>query len=213
MYDKETGMYFETTEDWAYELESTYYINFHTDSALYALRHILDYANEKVIIFDSACEYYHFYCDHLIFSIGQISNRFKITGREYESIRKQKELNIRNFDFNAKDYPELSKKQIRNTIEHIDEYDNKIILESSCVGGFNVIDDSSNEKLKQDLKGNRKNHPYTLNLVEKKLWVTRNDDELTLDLIRLRQELNRVHDKAQNLWHFITLLHTDPNNM
>ncbi len=85
------GLYIET-EDKPYEAESAYYIDFQITSALYSLEKICSNSEINHPLFKNKYQYYHYYCDHLIFSLGQISSRFSITDKEKEHIRKAKKL-------------------------------------------------------------------------------------------------------------------------
>ncbi|WP_273400661.1 hypothetical protein [Traorella massiliensis] len=194
------GLYIET-EDKPYEAESAYYIDFQITSALYSLEKIFSNSEINHPLFKNKYQYYHYYCDHLIFSLGQISSRFYVTDKEKknDSIRKRKEANIRNFSFSEDKYPMLSKRIVRNTIEHIDEHNQRVITKYRGVGGFNVIDNEIDEKVRQALINKRHLHPYTLNLISNELWIMRNEEEYELDLIALKNELLMLQNDVRYL--------------
>ncbi len=196
-----SGIYFET-DDKPYEAESGYYIDFQIISALFSLENIMHKFPENHVIFKNKYQYYHYYCDHLIFSLGQIANRFIIKAEENGLALERKNANIMNFGFNKDKYPILSNKQIRNTIEHIDEHNQKVIGKYHGVGGFNLIDSDTDVEVVNALTANRKYHPYTLDLINKTLMIMRNDNELSLDLEELRNELFALQKAAKNLLSF-----------
>ncbi len=199
------GMYIET-EDKPYEAESAYYIDFQITSALYSLDKMYSNSQINYSLFKNKYQYYHYYCDHLIFSLGQISARFYVTDKEKKNdyIRKRKEANIRNFSFSEDKYPMLSKRIVRNTIEHIDEHNQKVITKYCGVGGFNVIDNEIDEEVRQALINNRHLHPYTLNFITNELWIMRNEIEYELNLIALKNELLMLQNDARNLLSLAT---------
>lgn len=201
------GLYIDT-EDKPYEAESAYYIDFQITSALYSLEKIFSNSEINHPLFKNKYQYYHYYCDHLIFSLGQISSRFSITDKEKEDLRKRKEANIRNFSFSEDKYPMLSKRIVRNTIEHIDEHNQKVITKYRGVGGFNVIDNEIDEKVHQALINRRYLHPYTLNLITNELWIMRNEEEYDLDLIALKNELLTLQNDVRNLLSLATAMFT-----
>ncbi len=146
--------------DRAYEAETTYYLNFHIISALVSLIHLDKYEDD--FEWENQCQYYHYYCDHLLYSIGQISNRFVKTDKDKSNITKRKDINCKNYSFSSTYYHILSNKQARNVIEHIDEYDQKIIAEKRGVGGFNLIDVDTEKELIEELRTRTDTHPYIL---------------------------------------------------
>lgn len=197
------GVYVET-ENKPYEAESAYYIDFQITSALFSLGKILNGVTENYKIFQNKYQYYHYYCDHLIFSLGQIASRFDINDKDSSSIRERKEANICNFAFSKEKYSMISKKTIRNTIEHIDEHNQKIIKKHRGVGGFNLIDNETDKEVCKALIERRNVHPYTLDLIKKQLFIMRNDVELNLNLEGLQNELLSLQKEAKNLLLYST---------
>ena len=95
------------SDDRGYEAETSYYLNFQIISALASLAKI-----------DSFNDSYHYYTDHLLFSIGQITNRFQVNNRDSEKEKERKTLNRGNYQFSEDRFPLLSDKKARNVVEH-----------------------------------------------------------------------------------------------
>ena len=96
-----------------------------------------------------------------MFSIGQITNRFQVNNRDSEKEKERKTLNRGNYQFSEDRFPLLSDKKARNVVEHIDEYNLNIIESNRGVGGFNLIDASTESTLVQTLRTNRHTHPVS----------------------------------------------------
>lgn len=187
--------------DKAYEAETTYYLNFHILSALASKERLLSFENQ--FIWENKCQYYHYYCDHLLFSIGQISNRFIVRKKDKTIIRERKKLNRMNYHFYENDYPILSNKTARNTIEHIDEYNSDIIENNHGVGGFNLISTDTDVKLIQDLRCNRSIYPYTLDLINNELLIYRNGEDVSVQLDSLHGELLKLQKSVKEFLTYI----------
>ena len=110
------GVYIKS-DDKGYEVETSYYLNFQIISALASLAKIDSFTDSYE--WENRCQYYHYYTDHLLFSIGQIANRFQITDRDPEKEKNRKNLNRSNYQFSEDRYPLLSDKKARNVVEHI----------------------------------------------------------------------------------------------
>ena len=188
----ESGVYVEST-DKAYEVESCYYLGFQIKSALYSINCIYNYKYTKIKEFDSNAQYLHYFTDHLLYSVGQISNRF-ITNTKNRN--KRIEMNCLNFRFDSNNYPILSNKKYRNTIEHIDEYNEYTIKNYDGVGGFNFLDYCENKKMITTVMENRKQHIYTLDLINKKIYIQRKEEELVLDIDKLENELSKLKNSV-----------------
>ena len=200
------GMYFET-KDKPYEAESSYYLNFQIQSALVAIQYLESNTDISETYFHSKAEYYHFYTDHLLFSIGQISNRFLFTSNDTKIDKERKIINRSNFQFTEEKYPILSDKKARNTIEHIDEYDNQTILKSGGVGGFNYIDSDTDEVLAAELRNRRTTHIYTLDLIKSELLILKSNSEVTVNLKGLKQELVSLQTDVKWLLNMATSMY------
>ena len=137
------------SDDRGYEAETSYYLNFQIISALASLAKI-DSFNDSYG-WENPCQYYHYYTDHLLFSIGQITNRFQVNNRDSEKEKERKTLNRGNYQFSEDRFPLLSDKKARNVVEHIDEYNLNIIESNRGVGGFNLIDASTESTRVQTL--------------------------------------------------------------
>ena len=192
-------------DDKPYEVEAVYYLNFQIKSALASLDCLSSYHED--FAWENRYQYYHYYCDHLLFSMGQIANRFTIVDEKAikGSKKKRKQTlernaqnrkNRINFGFSEATFPILSEKHARNVIEHIDEYNRYIIDENHGVGGFNLIDEKEDEKLITDLRKRRATHPYTLDLLDGKLLVRYNRKNIDIDLVKLRAELLSLQENV-----------------
>lgn len=146
--------------------------------------------------FDSKYQYYHFYADHLLYSLGQIGNRFIATDKDRGLNLERKNANCINFEFTQEKYPILSDKSGRNTIEHIDEHNQSIIKNEKGVGGFNLIDFDTDNSLIDVFTTRRKTHPYTLDLINQKIMIMRKGNEIDIGLYDLKQELLNLYDKV-----------------
>lgn len=196
------GVYVES-DDKAYEYESTYYLRFQIKSALACLAHFDSYSDS--CDWDNRCEYYHFYADHLLYSMGQISNRFVHCNGDTTIDTERTTRNCSNYFFSEKDYPILSKKLARNTIEHLEQYNNLIIANSRAVGGFNVIDDETDPSVVDTLRNRRDAHPYTLDLLRKELLIRKKKDDLTISLESLREELLTLKENVDSFMEFLKI--------
>lgn len=176
LYDKLSG------------LESAYYLDFQLQSVL----NCLHYLCTKGIggEWGNKCEYYHFYTDHLLFSMGQISNRFIINDKtDNASMKALKQTNQKNYVFSSVQYPILADKRARNAIEHIDERNHKIIMEKKGVGGFCVIDDETDTELANKLRNKKETQPYILDLVNNELLIRYSNEDLVISLGEIKKEI------------------------
>lgn len=202
------GVYIPDAEEYPYEVEECYFLNYQIECALAAL----EYIREKVYVesetpFESKYVYYHFYCDHLFFSWGQIANRFVLTGRDKKIERERKTRCRGNFYFEDSSFPLLSSKDARNMVEHIDERNHKAIPEFNGVGGFNLIDNNTEPSVAVSLKSKRDRNMYTLDLIADALYIHdigKPKDiglgkDMTIDLKALQDELLELQ---KNVRHF-----------
>ena len=197
-----SGLYIDAGEK-AYEVESSYYLEFQIKSALFSIKKIYEKCEDG---FENKCQYYHYYVDHLLFSLGQIGNRFIIQENDRGMILERKQANRANFEFSEDKYPILSDKNGRNTIEHIDEYDQKAIKKETGVGGFNVIDSETPSDLISVFKTRRSTHIYTLNLIDNELLICRSEKEINIDLAKTKQELVTLLDRVVCVKEFLQRL-------
>ena len=192
------------SDDRGYEAETSYYLNFQIISALASLAKI-DSFNDSYG-WESPCQYYHYYTDHLLFSIGQITNRFQVNNRDSEKEKERKTLNRGNYQFSEDRFPLLSDKKARNVVEHIDEYNLNIIESNRGVGGFNLIDASTESTRVQTLRTNRHTHPYTLDLLSHELFIRRNDENLTISFEKLKSELLTLRKSVKSFMEISSFL-------
>lgn len=180
--------YINTPND-AYEAETSYYLHFQLVSALISLDHIYNCKYSDSDLFESKAQYYHYYTDHLLYSLGQIAERFRESNNPNSTndyfVRRS--ANRINYGFDKNNYPILSNKAFRNTIEHIDEHNIEVIKKHDAVGGFNTIDENTPEERKDTLRNKRNNHTYTLDLLLKRLYIEREDTPLTMNLDDLKK--------------------------
>lgn len=194
------GMYCDTG-DKAYEVESSYYLEFQIKSALISIKKIKSFTDED---FDSKYQYYHYYTDHLLYSMGQIGNRFIIKKGDKGLTLERKEENRQNFEFSESIYPILSNKAGRNTIEHIDEHNQKVIVNNKGVGGFNLIDIDTDKLLIETLYNERQTHPYILDLLNDKILIIRNEKEIDIRISDLEQELTSLLNSVSYVYKYLT---------
>lgn len=103
--------------DEAHELETSYYLHFQLVSALISLDHIYNCKYSDSNLFESEAQYYHYYIDHhyidhLLYSLGQIAERFRESNNPNSSndyfVRRS--ANRNNYGFDKNNYPILSNK-------------------------------------------------------------------------------------------------------
>lgn len=128
--------------------------------------------------------------------MGQIANRFIIKRKDRGIILERKNANINNFLFSSEKFPILSDKKARNVIEHIEEYNQKVIQKNHGVGGFNLIDADVSDDVVKTLIENRSTHPYTLNLMNAELLITWDENEITIKLEELKEELIQLRENV-----------------
>lgn len=188
-------------ENTPYDYEANYYLDFQIFSALKSL----DYLNSKCeeSEWNNKCQYYHYYTDHLLYSIGQISNRFIIGKFDNSFTQNRKNANRRNFEFDEDKYPIISDKSARNMVEHIDERNQDIIKNRNGVGGFCLIDVDTNSELVDKLKNKKATQPYTLDLINKELLIRNKEDDLVISLDALRTELATLQKSVQALFAIV----------
>ena len=149
-------------------------------------------------------QYYHYYTDHLLYSLGQIAERFRGSNNPNSSndyfVRRS--ANRNNYGFDKNNYPILSNKAFRNTIEHIDEHNIEVIKKHDVVGGFNTIDEETPQELKDTLRNKRDTQTYTLDLLLKQLYIERNETPLTMRLDDLKKEILDLKKKVDDFWGF-----------
>lgn len=188
------GIWYAKGDDTPFEAESCYYLNFQVVSALASIEYIMTNSPHLLSAFENKYQYYHYHTDHLLYSIGQISARFLISKKKDKGIAlERKRMNVKNFQFSSDAFPILSDRKCRNTIEHIDEHNQKIIKLRKGVGGFNVIAEDTSPELIEVLRTQRTTHPYTLDLLNREILIVRSGEELlSINLDSLKEELLRL---------------------
>lgn len=214
MYDPKLGTWTEcASDDFTEHFETTYYLKYNIEKALYSLNKILqskiDYSE-----FSNRCVYYHFYIDNVLNSIGHIRRRFFNNEANSDRIkRNRKEYDYSSIDNNGKlicNYPIIGNNEIRNFIEHIDEKDERLMNMGLYNGSFNVIYKGMNQKVKSDLLSSEKKQNNLLNLITKeyKIMTINNKtnylEEHKIDLIKLKNELEKLKKINNTIWLYLT---------
>lgn len=214
MYNYNTGEWTENgNDDFKEHFETTYYLKYNIEKALYSLNKILklkiDYSE-----FSNRCAYYHFYIDNLLNSVGHIRRRFFNNNADPDRIeRNNREYNYSSTDEYGKficNYPIIGDNQIRNFIEHIDEKDEALMKIGMYNGCFNVIYRGMNQQLKTELLNDEKKQNNLLNLLTKEYKiltvVDKNNSvkEHKLNLIELKKELEELKKINDKIWNFLT---------
>lgn len=203
-----------TNEYWSEHFETTYYLKYNLEKALYSLNKILitkiDYTD-----FSNRCTYYHFYIDNLTNALGHISKRFNYNSRiTIDNTRVDRNKYEYNYETNGIcNFPNVNNKQIRNFIEHIDEKDEDLIKSGKYYGTFNVIYKGMNPEMKKDLLNNEKKQNNILNLINKTYNVyyikeitstgiikTR---ESSIKLLELKNELEILKKINDKIWYYL----------
>ena len=196
------GAYVANVNEQPFEWETTYYLDFQIFSALKSLEKINNQPTALLKI-EQRARNYHYYLDHLLFSIRQISSRFVINGKDSDDMKKRKEQNRTNYQFSDSAFPILSSKQAGNTIEHLDEHNANVIIKNKGVGGFNFIDENTNQELVTALTERRSQHPYILDLINCKVYIQRNGKEIMIDLKSLQKELTLLQKNVRSFQDYL----------
>ena len=107
-------------------------------------------------------------------------------------------MNRNNYRFSDKAYPIISDKRARNMIEHIDEHNQTIISTQKGVGGFNLIDNTVDCELIDVLRKKRDLHPYTIDLIEKKILIRRKTENIDIEIDELKKELIELQKNVKS---------------
>jgi len=213
MYEPNSGCWIQSSgENFTEHFETTYYLKYNIEKALYSLNKILqlqiDYSE-----FSNRCVYYHFYIDNLLNSIAHIRRRFFNNKVDVERIeRNRKEYNYGVIDENNEmycNYPTIANYEIRNFIEHIDEKDEALMKMGAYNGSFNVIYKGMNPQLKKELLNDKRKQNNLLNLLTKeyKILMIKEDNiiqEYKINLLELKIELEKLKEINEKIWMFLT---------
>ena len=210
MYDPITGAWIaNANEKFEEHFETTYYLKYNIEKALYSLDKILmkkiDYSE-----FTNRCAYYHFYIDSLFNAVCHIRRRFcskKINKDRIERNREEYNYCVNNSSGGATcNFPIIGNEKIRNFIEHVDERDEELIDREIYNGTFNVIYNGMNLKIKKDLLSNQKKQNNLLNMITKEYHVLNIDNktkevyECKINLIDLKKELEELKKYNDDIW-------------
>ena len=121
----------------------------------------------------------------------------------------QVENNIKEYQYNHNDYPTLDGiSVVRNFLEHLDERGERLIKNGLFQGTFNVVFSEMNNKEKSEYRDNPK---LKMNLLDLELmtYTVYNDDvssdeEMTIDLNELKNELERIYKTSLIIWDYMT---------
>lgn len=211
MYDFKTGSYTYTTEKFKkenlYQKESSYYLKYNSDKALYAIEKLLKEYKGNI---QEKCLYYHIYLDLLFQSVGMIINRFK-PHKKTGNIFEQAKNNCIEYEFNKENYPLLSNKSFRNFIEHIDERDEVLIDKGMFFGTFNVIYKGMDNEIREGLLNPKQQQNNLLNLEEMTYSILdierttgENIERKDINIIELKKELEKINDISKKIWWYLT---------
>lgn len=202
------------SEDYSYELETTYQLKYYISSALISIDCILELEDAMVNRFENKIRYYRYYVDNLFYFLGLINDRFVYKrNRNEDELNHEKEnrvsLNKSNYQFEESKFVILSNKIPRNIIEHLDERNVKMIMDRNGVGGFNVLFKDSNNKMNESIRTNRMMYPYTLDLVNNKVLFydaqAKCDDmkKFEIDVLEIQDELKRLEKNVDDFDRFL----------
>lgn len=208
------GCYFNSSEDYPYEVETTYQLKYYTTSALISIECILEPIDVMASKFEFIVQYYRYYVDSLFYFLGLINDRFIYKyNKADEDLRRKKEerikLNRNNYQFQDEEFIIICNKMPRNIIEHLDERNVKTMLASSGVGGFNVIFEDSDSNMVAAIKSNRKLYPYNLDLKNKKVLFyniqakLEEEKEIDIDIFKLQGELRKLEKNVNDFAVFL----------
>lgn len=218
MYDYETGAFIGTVnDDWTEHFETTYYIRYNLEKALYSLNKIFDeHPNFKD--FSNSPTYYHFYIDSLVEAVGKIYKRFHFNNRSsIDNERVKRNISEYNYGIlnDKNNFTEINYKNlninVRNFVEHIDEKDEFLMKDNLFYGTFNVIFEEMDSKIKNDLLNEEKKQNNLLNLIDKTYRVYSQYDTnasgkrkykfYQINLVELKNELLKmkaINDKIHS---------------
>ena len=214
MYDPITGAWIaNANEKFEEHFETTYYLKYNIEKALYSLDKILmkkiDYSE-----FTNRCAYYHFYIDSLFNAVGHIRRRFYNENICQDRIeRNRSEYNYCAISTDGSkicNYPVIGNDKVRNFVEHIDEKDEVLIDKGLYNGTFNVIYNGMNLKTKKELQNDERKQNNLLNLITKEYKVlnidtkTKEVHEYRINLMDLKKELENLKGHNDSIWGYMT---------
>ena len=208
------GCYFNSSEDYPYEVETTYQLKYYITSALISIECILEPIDVMASKFENIVQHYRYYVDSLFYFLGLINDRFIYKyNKTDEDLRNKKEerikLNRNNYQFQDEEFIIICNKMPRNIIEHLDERNVKTMLESSGVGGFNVVFEDRDSNMVAAIKSNRKLYPYNLDLKNKKVLFyniqarLEEEKEIDIDIFKLQGELKKLEKNVNDFAVFL----------
>lgn len=198
------GVYIDTGEK-GYEVETCYYLRFQIKAVRICIERLKIKKDDiDSTTWDDICDYYHYYCDHLVFSLGQISNRFRLNENKNRDYNSRIEENRRNFNFDNSVYPIISAKDVRNLVEHIDEYNIATVEKVRGVGGFNVIFDDMKDEIKDRIQNSENEHPYNYDAVNHEIVVYKSKTRWVVSLEELSREISNLEEYVVSFQTLLT---------
>lgn len=210
VYDGEVG-------EKPFEAATAYQLSYYVSSALITLDLIQNPDENMMGRFPYVARYYRYYVDQLFYLLGQISSRFmkkrkqkdecKTEHNECNEQNERNERNRRNYEFSKDTFKILSNRKPRNLIEHLDERNIRITNAYGIVGGFNVVREGSPPDVVESVTKNRKNYPYTLNLIDGKvMFCEPKSDQITTYDIYLKDIETELLMLQKNIEDFKSFL-------
>lgn len=204
------------TEDYPYEVETTYQLKYYILAALVSINCILEPVENMIDKFENEIQFYRYYVDNLFYYLGLINERFvcksniRDKGLDQEKVNRIAHNKI-NYQFTELDFNILSNKRPRNIIEHLDERNVKTILDNNGVGGFNVIFSGHDSEVVESIRRNRKYYPYILDLHNKKVLfydaqAKQNEaKQFEIDISELQNELRKLEKNVKSFAGFLKI--------
>ena len=176
------------------QFEQLYYMDYYIRSALYTINKIINgIFNSNPFL--SEIQQYHYYTDHLVNLLGQISQRMHSTKKNHTTTFDEM-FKVDSSQFNNI----MRNKKIRDIVEHINEKDSSALNKYNQVSYFNVIK-NENENIAKEVQDDNKVFMYTLDLTNYSIIVREESEKYTLNIIEFRNELEKLQrlvDKYTN---------------
>ena len=211
VYDPISGGYYVPTKEQfdnegKYRFESTYYIRYNARRALYALGKLEEQVGE-----DSPDVFIcHVYLDLLLDASGMVRKRFITEGNLSDERYQQYTNNRKEYEFSDDTFPVLAAiHKMRDSMEHIDERDDRLIEGDSFYGTFNVVHADMDQEMVDGLMDTSKSQNNLLD-IDGMTYTTfvRKGGKLVRDStsrIELKAELTRILERAERIWSYVTM--------
>ncbi len=184
----------------SYYFDSTYYIHYNVQKALYALSQLEGFAQ----ISKPDCTLCHVYADLLFEACGSLRNRFRLRKGMSASWAQQVKNNRSVYGFDSKSFPWLLSSEFRNFIEHVDERADLLISNESYFGAFTIVYREMDEEIRKGICSDKKLQNCVLNLEDMTYRIlVREKDTFrpkTIPLLKLKNELVLLRITADKEW-------------